>query len=177
MFDFSRAVLEMQWSNGLHEMGYPKWQLVVCLLIIYSMLYISLFKGVKSSGKFSIANLLHLQLNSYLLIGKVVWITATMPYVVLTILLIRGLMLPGAISGISYYLQPELTKLKETQVRITQYLTAFTIESFISRFGLMPQFRYFIQLVLVLEYIFHMPVIIHFTIIAIGKLLGICAKL
>lgn len=48
--------------------------------------------------------------------GKVVWVTATMPYVVLTILLVRGLMLPGSISGISYYLQPELSKLKETQV-------------------------------------------------------------
>lgn len=52
-------------------------------------------------------------------LGKVVWVTATMPYVVLTILLIRGLMLPGAISGISYYLQPELSKLKETQVKYT----------------------------------------------------------
>lgn len=51
--------------------------------------------------------------------GKVVWITATMPYVVLTILLIRGLMLPGALSGISYYLHPELKKLKETQVNIS----------------------------------------------------------
>lgn len=39
-----------------------------------------------------------------------------MPYVVLTILLIRGLMLPGAIEGISYYLKPELSKLKKTQV-------------------------------------------------------------
>jgi hypothetical protein len=47
---FSRAVLEMQWSDGLHEMGYPKWQLVLCLMLVYVMLYISLFKGVKSSG-------------------------------------------------------------------------------------------------------------------------------
>ena len=86
----------MQWSDGLHEMGYPKWQLVVCLIMIYSLLYVSLFKGV----------------------GKVVWVTATMPYVVLTILLVRGLMLPGALSGISYYLKPELSKLKETQVII-----------------------------------------------------------
>lgn len=39
-----------------------------------------------------------------------------MPYVVLTILLIRGLMLPGSTMGISYYLKPELSKLKETQV-------------------------------------------------------------
>lgn len=48
--------------------------------------------------------------------GKVVWVTATMPYVVLSILLVRGLMLPGALGGISYYLHPELSKLKETQV-------------------------------------------------------------
>lgn len=46
----SRAVLEMQMSDGLHEMGYPKWQLVVCLFLVYTMLYLSLFKGVKSSG-------------------------------------------------------------------------------------------------------------------------------
>ncbi|XP_049816938.1 sodium-dependent noradrenaline transporter-like [Aethina tumida] len=103
---FHRAVLEMQWSDGLHEMGYPKWQLVVCLLLIYGMLYISLFKGVKSSG-------------------KVVWVTATMPYIVLTILLIRGLMLPGAISGISYYLHPELSKLRETQVWVDAAVQIF----------------------------------------------------
>ncbi|KAL1115231.1 hypothetical protein AAG570_007262, partial [Ranatra chinensis] len=94
---FSRGVLEMQWSDGLHDIGFPKWQLVLCVLAVYCMLYLSLFKGVKSSG-------------------KVVWATATLPYVVLAILLIRGLMLPGAISGIKYYLQPELSKLKETQV-------------------------------------------------------------
>lgn len=49
-------------------------------------------------------------------VGKVVWVTSTMPYVVLSILLVRGLMLPGAMKGIMYYLQPELSKLKETQV-------------------------------------------------------------
>jgi hypothetical protein len=40
----------MQQSDGLHEMGYPKWQLALCLLLVYCMLYLSLFKGVKSSG-------------------------------------------------------------------------------------------------------------------------------
>lgn len=107
---FSRAVLEMQWSDGLHEMGYPKWQLVLCLLSVYTMLYISLFKGVKSSG-------------------KVVWVTATMPYVVLTILLIRGLMLPGAMKGIMYYLQPELSKLKETQVLVCKQNITWVLSS------------------------------------------------
>ncbi|KAL1501998.1 hypothetical protein ABEB36_007213 [Hypothenemus hampei] len=103
---FHRAVLEMQWSDGLHDMGYPKWQLVICLIMIYCLLYVSLFKGVKSSG-------------------KVVWVTATMPYVVLTILLARGLVLPGALGGISYYLKPELSKLKETQVWVDAAVQIF----------------------------------------------------
>lgn len=103
---FHRAVLEMQRSGGLHEMGYPKWQLVLCLLVVYSMLYLSLFKGVKSSG-------------------KVVWATATLPYVVLTILLIRGLMLPGAFGGIEYYLKPEMDRLSDTQVWVDAAVQIF----------------------------------------------------
>ncbi|XP_069676145.1 sodium-dependent noradrenaline transporter-like isoform X2 [Periplaneta americana] len=103
---FHRAVLEMQRSGGLHEMGAPKWQLVLCLLLVYSMLYLSLFKGVKSSG-------------------KVVWATATLPYVVLTILLIRGLMLPGAIGGIEYYLKPDLARLSDTQVWVDAAVQIF----------------------------------------------------
>jgi hypothetical protein len=66
--------------------------------------------------------------------GKVVWATATLPYVVLTILLIRGLMLPGAIGGIVYYLKPEMDRLSDTQVTsyfcscgTSQHLTATTV--------------------------------------------------
>lgn len=103
---FHREVLEMQWSEGLHEIGYPKWQLVVCLFVVYSMLYLSLFKGVKSTG-------------------LVVWATATLPYVVLTILLLRGLMLPGALKGIKYYLEPQLSRLKDTQVWVDAAVQVF----------------------------------------------------
>ena len=42
-----------------------------------------------------------------------IWVTATMPYVVLTILLVRGLMLEGAIDGIKYYLHVDWNRLKE----------------------------------------------------------------
>jgi len=66
--------------------------------------------------------------------GKVVWATATLPYVVLTILLIRGLMLPGAIAGIEYYLKPEMDRLSDTQVTSSscscstrQHLTAIAV--------------------------------------------------
>lgn len=47
---------------------------------------------------------------------QVVWITATMPYVVLTVLLIRGVTLPGAIDGIKAYLSVDFLKLCDAQV-------------------------------------------------------------
>ena len=51
-FHFSRAVLQVQDSNGINDIGTPTLKLTVCVFIVYCMLYFSLFKGVKSSGKF-----------------------------------------------------------------------------------------------------------------------------
>lgn len=114
----------MQMSDGLNELGYPKWQLALCVFVVYVMLYLSLFKGVKSSGecarlraKTSPTKFNYARANTDCpLSGIVVWGTATLPYLVLTILLIRGLMLPGSLTGITYYLQPELYRLLDTQV-------------------------------------------------------------
>lgn len=47
---------------------------------------------------------------------QVVWVTATLPYVVLFILLIRGATLPGAWRGVVFYLKPQWEKLLETSV-------------------------------------------------------------
>lgn len=54
----------------------------------------------------------------FLLSLQVVYFTATFPYVVIVILLIRGLTLEGAEDGIQYYIgsQSNLTKLTEAQV-------------------------------------------------------------
>lgn len=48
--------------------------------------------------------------------AQVVWITATMPYVVLTVLLLRGVTLPGAIDGIKAYLSVDFLRLYDAQV-------------------------------------------------------------
>lgn len=47
---------------------------------------------------------------------QVVWVTATLPYIVLFILLIRGATLPGAWRGVVFYLKPQWGKLLETSV-------------------------------------------------------------
>ena len=47
---------------------------------------------------------------------QVVYFTATFPYLVLFILLIRGATLEGAGEGVIFYLKPDFTKLKNPQV-------------------------------------------------------------
>ncbi|KAJ3604063.1 hypothetical protein NHX12_028804 [Muraenolepis orangiensis] len=94
---YTRNVLEIHRADGLRDVGGVRWQLMLCLFLIFTIVYFSLWKGVKTSG-------------------KVVWVTATLPYVVLLILLIRGATLPGAWRGVVFYLKPQWSKLLETSV-------------------------------------------------------------
>lgn len=50
------------------------------------------------------------------MIPQVVYITATFPFVMLIVLLIRGVTLPGASQGIKFYLYPDLERLKDPEV-------------------------------------------------------------
>ncbi|XP_064641154.1 sodium-dependent noradrenaline transporter-like [Lineus longissimus] len=103
---FERQVLSIHKSSGMDDLGMPRWELVLTTLLVFCLLYFSLWKGVKSSG-------------------KVVWVTATMPYIVLGILLIRGSMLPGAGDGIYFFITPDLSRLKDTEVWIDAAVQIF----------------------------------------------------
>ncbi|KAK5912544.1 hypothetical protein CesoFtcFv8_002404 [Champsocephalus esox] len=84
-------------SNGIEEIGSLRWDLALCLLLAWTLCYFCVWKGVKSTG-------------------KVVYFTATFPYLMLVVLLARGLTLPGAIDGITFYLYPDPKRLVDPQV-------------------------------------------------------------
>ena len=50
-------------------------------------------------------------------VTQVMYVTATSPYLLMTILLINGATLPGAAQGVKFYLIPDFQKIKEIQVR------------------------------------------------------------
>ena len=90
-------VLEL--TSGIHDLGGMRWELFGCLIAAWVIVFLCICKGVKSSG-------------------KVVYVTATMPYVFLTILLVRGLTLPGSKDGVLFYITPDFNKLRNFNVRV-----------------------------------------------------------
>lgn len=46
-----RGVLHLHESSGIHDIGLPQWQLLLCLIVVVIVLFFSLWKGVKTSGK------------------------------------------------------------------------------------------------------------------------------
>ncbi|WAR07899.1 S6A11-like protein [Mya arenaria] len=83
-------------SHGIDDLGSVQLHLLGCLALGWLVVYLCLWKGVKS-------------------LGKVVYVTATLPYVLLTVLLIRGVTLDGAVDGIKHYIYPDLSKLLKGQ--------------------------------------------------------------
>ncbi|XP_070699309.1 sodium- and chloride-dependent GABA transporter 2-like [Pempheris klunzingeri] len=92
---WQHRVLKM--SGGIEEVGSLRWELVLCLILAWVICYFCVWKGIKSTG-------------------KAAYFTATFPYIMLFVLLIRGVTLPGAMDGIIYYLYPDISRLSDPQV-------------------------------------------------------------
>ena len=109
-------------SDMSHGIGYPDPALIGCLLLCWVLIFFSLWKGVKSSG-------------------KVAYFTALFPYVVILTLLVRGLTLDGAVDGIIFLFNPQWDRLYDPKVwyaAVTQSFFSLSIG-----FGVLPTFASF----------------------------------
>ncbi|XP_072015119.1 sodium- and chloride-dependent glycine transporter 1-like [Amphiura filiformis] len=77
----------LQETNSMNDTGGLVWQLVLCLIVAWVVAWACMVKGIDS-------------------IGKVVYFTATFPYLILAILFTRGITLPGALEGIKFFVVP-----------------------------------------------------------------------
>ncbi|MHC5083721.1 MAG: sodium-dependent transporter, partial [Planctomycetota bacterium] len=67
-------------------------EILLMLILAWVVMYFCIFRGVK-------------------LVGKIVWLTVPLPWIMLLILAIRGLTLDGCMKGLTFYLDPDWTQL------------------------------------------------------------------
>uniref|UniRef100_A0A8C5B922 Transporter n=1 Tax=Gadus morhua TaxID=8049 RepID=A0A8C5B922_GADMO len=94
---WNEKVLGVVHSKGLHDPGPVRWPLALCLLAAWIIIFLCMLKGIRSSG-------------------KVVYVTATFPYFVLLVLIIKGATLEGSLQGVAFYLTPDWSRLASAQV-------------------------------------------------------------
>ncbi|KAL3878283.1 hypothetical protein ACJMK2_030648 [Sinanodonta woodiana] len=84
-------------SQGLEHIGLPQWYLVLSLLLVWVVIFCCLFRGAKS-------------------LGKVVCVTAVLPYLILPVLFVFSCLSPGSLDGIKYFLNPQWRMLGNLQI-------------------------------------------------------------
>ncbi|KRY58071.1 Sodium- and chloride-dependent GABA transporter 1, partial [Trichinella britovi] len=91
----NREVLQI--SDGIDNIGTLNGNLSICLLAAWVMVFAILIRGIKSAG-------------------KVIYVLATVPYILLLVLLIRGLLLTNSMKGIEFFLIPDFSRLTSSEV-------------------------------------------------------------
>ncbi|XP_025056053.1 sodium- and chloride-dependent transporter XTRP3 isoform X3 [Alligator sinensis] len=79
-------------SPSIEENGSIQWEQAMCLILAWLTVYLCILRGTESTG-------------------KVVYLTASLPYLVLIIYLIKALTLHGAVNGLVYMFTPKLEQL------------------------------------------------------------------
>ncbi|XP_034017227.1 sodium-dependent neutral amino acid transporter B(0)AT1-like [Thalassophryne amazonica] len=83
-------------STAIDIAGGLQWWMVVTLVAAWTVLYVCCIRGIETTG-------------------KAVYITSTLPYLVLTVFLIRGLTLKGSVEGIKFLFTPDVNKLMDPE--------------------------------------------------------------
>jgi solute carrier family 6 GABA transporter-like protein 1 len=93
---WNRYVLSI--TDDLAQPGGIQLHLLVTLFIAWILVYFVIYRGLHQSG-------------------KIIWFTATFPYVILAILFGYGISLSGSKDGILYYVTPKWDRLLDSKVR------------------------------------------------------------
>ncbi|XP_060564874.1 sodium-dependent proline transporter-like [Ruditapes philippinarum] len=94
---WNRFVLGVHKSDGLDDLGPVVGRNAIILLLVWLMVFYCCVKGIRS-------------------LAKVAYFTASFPFLVLLILLVRGMTLEGHEIGIKYYTEPDYRKLSNMAI-------------------------------------------------------------
>ncbi|XP_008577429.1 PREDICTED: sodium- and chloride-dependent transporter XTRP3 [Galeopterus variegatus] len=86
-------------SPSIQDNGGVQWELALCLILAWLVVYLCILRGTESTG-------------------KVVYFTALLPYCVLIVYLVRGLTLHGATNGLMYMFTPKVKQLADPKAWI-----------------------------------------------------------
>ena len=103
---FSRKVVGSDRSNGFDDMAGIKFDMLLCVFIVFVLTTSCLIGGIKTSG-------------------KAVYVTALLPYVCLLVLIVQSLLLDGSMDGLKYYLTPKFDRLFELKVWLAAAVQIF----------------------------------------------------
>ncbi|MHC4666576.1 MAG: sodium-dependent transporter [Planctomycetota bacterium] len=73
-------------------LGSIRWNIFWPLVVTWLVMYLCIFRGIR-------------------LVGKIVWLTVPLPWLMLLVLTVRGLTLEGSMKGLAYYLNPTWSEL------------------------------------------------------------------
>uniref|UniRef100_H2YE68 Transporter n=1 Tax=Ciona savignyi TaxID=51511 RepID=H2YE68_CIOSA len=77
-------------SPSIDDTGGIVWWVLICLILAWTLIWVTMIKGIESSG-------------------KAMYVTATFPYLVLFIFLVRGLTLRGSGEGVTFLFTPDVS--------------------------------------------------------------------
>jgi NSS family neurotransmitter:Na+ symporter len=93
-------------SESPMQLGSVQWMVALGLILTWIAIVAAIWKGAKT-------------------VGKVVYFTVIIPWIILLVFVVRGVTLPGALEGLKYYLTPNFSALVNYRVWLHAYSQVF----------------------------------------------------